>query len=441
MARLHWTIFALAMMASATTADAQISTNARVFEAVIVEGNDRFRDGDILATSGLEPGIEYSESDLIAATEALQLTGEFRRVRIFSDGPVLTIRVEEAPKTSGNLTFGLGFDSDIGAFGAAGLRLDDALGLSATVSADLLFSEEYARAGAGISVPNNWANVGTAHGVRFEYETFNYDNTLFDLSDLRGELFWQFAAGPGAGEFKFLFGEAEVEDIDPLASPILQADSGSESYSGVGASYRVISEKNSPHSWFANFDLEVLGISGDTEVARAEFSAGAEIPIGGNGFSLRTEFSTGRVWGLSGDRPRAIDRFALGGTRLRGFERGTVTVREVCTGCGAGGSDVVTLLGGDRYSLLSAELVVPVFPKNDQLEAFVFADTGSAWSIDTSASPAGALFSDRDFRSSYGIGVSYEIGGGAIEAYWAIDSNGEAFDEEQAFGLASRFEF
>ncbi len=419
---------------------AQSAPVERSFDRIVVEGNERFRDGDILATSGLKPGEPYSEADLVAATEALQLTGEFERVRIFSTGPVLTVEVEEAPTYTGGLSFGLGVNTDTGVFGVARLRFEDALGISARIDGDLLVSEEFRRAGLGLSVPNDWG-PGTALGFRISYEASDYDNTLFDLEDTRAELFWQFAAGPGTGELRFFGGRAEISDVDPLASPILQGEAGSESYSGFGFTYGLNGSGGSGSSWFANFSGEATGLSGDTELGLLEVSAGTRLPIGASGFALRFEANAGRVWGRSGDTPRAIDRFALGGTELRGFERGTVTPREVCPGCGPGGADIVTNLGGDRYASFQTELILPLFRNQEQLDAFVFADAGSAWSLDTPTSPTGLLLDDRKTRSSSGIGVSYRLEGGSIDAYFALDTNGERFDEEQKFGLVSRLEF
>ena len=90
---------------------------SRVFETIVVNGNDRFRDEDILVTSGLEAGTELGQADLVSAVEALEYTGEFKDVEITSNGSTLVINVKEAPEYSGGLTFGAGYDSDIGGFG------------------------------------------------------------------------------------------------------------------------------------------------------------------------------------------------------------------------------------------------------------------------------------------------------------------------------------
>ena len=63
---------------------------------------------------------------------------------------MLTIVVDEEPEFSGALTFGLGYDTDTGAFGTVGVELADIWGGS-DLEAGLTLSEEVIRGSADLS--------------------------------------------------------------------------------------------------------------------------------------------------------------------------------------------------------------------------------------------------------------------------------------------------
>ncbi|MFK7752562.1 MAG: hypothetical protein AB8B51_08425 [Sedimentitalea sp.] len=142
-------------------------------------GNQRFRDGDILATSGLQTGVLLGQDELIAAHQALEFTGEFRDVVITSSGSVLIITVDEAPQYSGGLTFGLGYDTDTGVFGAVGLALNDAFGGNTQLRSNLLVAKEVQTLSFGVYSDQFWS-ANRRGGVRLALANYDYDNTVYN---------------------------------------------------------------------------------------------------------------------------------------------------------------------------------------------------------------------------------------------------------------------
>ena len=151
----------------------------RAFSQIIVNGNARFSDQDVLATANLRPGEIYYADDLRAAIEALEFTGEFDFIRIRSEGPRLIVTVDETPSYEGLLTFGLGYDSDTGVFGGAVLSLENALGLGADVLGEIIVAQEVQTARLRV-FDNDALSETTGVGVRLFYGAYEYDNTLFD---------------------------------------------------------------------------------------------------------------------------------------------------------------------------------------------------------------------------------------------------------------------
>lgn len=248
-------------------------------------------------------------------------------------------------------------------------------------------------------------------------------------------------------ELRFTYGVDEISNVDKDASNILKQEEGDRTSSGFGFSLMTGSERLGDATiaplaaWSLRFDQDFTGLGGDTELSRTKIALYGRAPITNSGFAIRTRVELGQVVGLGGDDPTAVDRFFLGGASLRGFERGTISPRDICSGCDSDGDDLVTNLGGNQYAVARTDLLVLLFPDRPGLETFVFGDIGSAWSVDTAFDPSGVLDDDQKWRSSIGVGVAFRTPIGIFESYYALDTDGEEFDEEQTWGLTFRAEF
>ncbi|MEL6101831.1 MAG: BamA/TamA family outer membrane protein [Pseudomonadota bacterium] len=409
----------------------------RTFDQIDVVGNERFRDGDVLATAGLEVGQTYTEDDLRASVEALEFTGEFKEVRIFSDGPALTIEVDEEPEHHGELSFGLGYEGGTGPFGVVDLSLDDALGNGSKVRAGLRFAEEYTTVHASVANPSFWGG-SRAGGVRLSYGDYRYDNALFDYTTAALSPYLSFDVGEfGTGEVRLTAFKTDISDVDPTASPIIQAEAGDRLVFGPGVSV-VFGQSSDATAWAIRLDQDIYG--GDSTISRTELKLSARARVVGSA-SIRTRIEVGTVRGLSGDETTAADRFTLGGASMRGFARGGISPRDVCLGCGAGGEDLITDLGGEIYAVARTEFVLPLFQDRPMLEPFLFADVGSVWSVDSATAPAGVLEDDQVWRSSAGLGLAIATPLGRFSATFAPHIDSEAYDDEAEFNLSFTREF
>lgn len=440
-------ILATAFFSSGSLAQTEPNAPAsRVFETISVVGNERFRDEDILVTSGLETGQLLDRSDLVSAVEALEFTGEFKDVEISSDGPALTIRVQEAPEYSGGLTFGAGYDSDIGGFAAVGLSLENAFGKDTELSGNLLISEEMQTLSAQIRANKFWFGDYKG-GIRVSYERYELDNTSYDFEAARIEPYVVFDLNEKAlVELRYTLASKDISNVEATASPILQSESGQKVSSGFGFSLATGSslfEKEGAglDAWSIRFDQDFTGLGGDTDLSHSKLSVFARKNLSNKGFALRSRLEMGAVKGLGADSTRVSERFTLGGSSLRGFASGTIAPRDSCIGCAADGGDINTILGGDYYAVMRTDLLIPIFTERPEIETFLFFDVGSVWGLDTSVLPDGTLLNDRSFSRSTGIGASFDTKLGKFESYLALDADGGSLVEEQSFGLTFRSEF
>lgn len=418
----------------------------REFSEIVVIGNERFRDGDILATAGLQIGEPLGETDLRAAAEALELTGEFTDVRLSSDGSVLTVSVKEQPEYTGGLSFGLGYDSDTGILGVVGFSLNDVHGPGTEYRGSAYLSQEAQTFSLGYRAPSFWG-AERSGGIRFGYENYDYDGDAFAYNIASISPYYNFQLSENVGaEARYTLSFDEIDSVSTSASAILQSEAGSRTSSGVGLSLITGSTlTGNPgvggSEWSLRFDQDFTGLGGTTNLSVTQVQFFGKLPVGQSGFAIRTRVELGTVNSIGGDDPVATDRFFLGGSALRGFERGTVSPRDVCFGCGAGGTDEITNLGGNHFAVARTDLLIPLVPSVPSLETFVFGDIGTSWGVQTSASPSGTVFEDNDIRSSVGIGLALDTQLGIFESYLALATSGERFDEEQKFGVTFRSEF
>lgn len=100
-----------------------------------------------------------------------------------------------------------------------------------------------------------------------------------------------------------------------------------------------------------------------------------------------------------------------------------------------------TDLGGNTYATLQNEVILPFLRDRSEVDLFVFADIGSVWGLETNTAADGTIESERSWRTSNGIGASYETQLGRFEGYYAITTEGTGTDDERAFGLTFRADF
>ncbi|MEM7487649.1 MAG: BamA/TamA family outer membrane protein, partial [Pseudomonadota bacterium] len=426
---LRWAVIWAVLLAGAASAQ----PTPRVIEAIDVVGNERFSKADAIATSGLRPGDMVGEDELLAAVEALEFTGEFRSVRITTEGARLRIAVEEEPTFSGGLSFGGGFDTEDGVLGFGSLTLRDALIEGSVLTSRIAVAEEFRRASADVAYP---LPVGPTDGIglRLSLAQIDEDDASFEFDRYEITPYATFELGERSQlELRYTFSETDIGDLAADVSPILAAEIGAETSSGFGLTFRTAGEAG-PVAWRFRLDQDFTGVGGDTALSTTEASLSARADLGQTGFALRGKLAGGLVEGLGGDDPRASDRFALGGASLRGFEGGTVSPRDVT-------ATSSTILGGDRFAALQTELLVPVFRKWPIVETFVFGDIGSVWGLDTDAEAAGSLDTSFVSRRSAGVGASVDTALGRFEAYYAIGVDAIAEDDEERFGLTFRTRF
>ena len=143
---------------------------------------------------------------------------------------------------------------------------------------------------------------------------------------------------------------------------------------------------------------------------------------------LSSNFSSGIILGSDAN---TMNRFTLGGDRLKGFRN---------QGIGPYDSIYKSHLGGKMYTSLSLEASFPIgVPEEYGIFGGLFLDAGSLWGLDNTAS--GRIDDSSELRSALGFSVFWESVIGPLRFNWSRPIKKETYDitENFRFTIDTRF--
>ena len=226
----------------------------------------------------------------------------------------------------------------------------------------------------------------------------------------------------------YRFENNDIQDVDADASFFIRAQEGERSTSAVSQSL-VYDTRDSiiepTEGLITRLETEVAGVGGDAQYVQNRLGANYFYPIKDQWIvSLLGE--TGYVFGYGDEDVQINERFYLGGSTLRGFERSGVGPRDISTN---------DSLGGNAFYRGSVELSMPSgLPEDLGIKTHVFTDFGSLFEVDDS----GANIEDEhSVRLSVGGGLSWRSPLGPIRVDVATPVLEEDYDEDELF----RFSF
>ena len=146
-------------------------------------------------------------------------------------------------------------------------------------------------------------------------------------------------------------------------------------------------------------------------------------------WTLHVGGEVGNITGI-GEDTRIIDRFFIGSQQIRGFAPAGIGPRDQATD---------DALGAKNYYATTAEVRFPLgLPDEYPVRGRVFADVGSAWSVDNAP---GVVLDETSPRVSIGAGLSWRSPLGPLEVDVGFPIVKEDFDEKELlrFSFGTRF--
>ena len=411
-----------------------VSETPRVFvERINVNGNVRTLDKVVRREMEVVEGDPFNRSKVAESEENIRNLNFFEIVNLdvkqgsAPDKTVVDVNVQE--KSTGELSIGAGFSTADGPLADFRIRERNLLGKGQ----DLLFATTI-------------AGQRTEFDVSFT-EPYFLDRDMsagFDLfhvtRDLQDESSYDQKRTGGALRFgyplsdnwrqtlRYQYVRNEIDDVDDDASRFIRDQEGIRRTSAI--SQRLVYDNRDSILFPTEglmywLDAEVAGLGGDAKYISGKTGASYYYPIADQ-WIINALGEVGAIEGYGDSDIEINERYFIGGSTLRGFERSGIGPRD---------TDTNDALGGNFFYRGSVESSFPIgLPKELGVKGHLFTDFGSLYDIDETGS---GLVDESSIRASAGIGLSWRSPFGPIRVDLATPYASEDFDEEEFF----RFDF
>lgn len=413
----------------------QISETPRVFvERIDISGNVRTLDKVIRREISLVEGDPFSRTALSKSEQGIKDLGYFESVKVTpvqgSTPDKTVVNVDVTEQSTGELSVGAGFSTSDGPLADMRIRERNLMGrgqdllLGATVAGkrtefDLSFTEPY------------FLDRDFSAGFDLFHATRDLqDESSFDQKRTGGSLRFGYPLSEKWRQtLRYNLEQNEMTNIQNNASRFVREQEGERITSSVSQRLTydgrdsTLFPTRGLYSWL---DTEAAGLGGDAKYVSGKLGGTYYFPLADNWiFNILGE--GGAITGISGENVKINERFFLGGSTLRGFERAGLGPRDVATD---------DSLGGNYFYRGSAELTFPVgLPEEMGIKGHGFTDFGSLWGLDDTSGID--IRDENSIRAAGGFGVSWRSPMGPIRVDMAFPYLDEDYDKDERF----RFNF
>ncbi len=408
-----------------------ISEGAKVYvERIDIQGNSRTLDKVIRREFRLVEGDAFNSSKLRRSRSRIQQLGFFQSVNVDNepgstpDRTVIKVDVEE--QSTGELVFGAGFSSSSGPLGSIGIRERNLLGKGQDLRFNIALAGSGSEADVSFTEPY-FLDKEIAAGFDIFRITREEDSLAFDEKKTGGALRIGYDLSEELRQvLRYRFEHIEIENIDSDAAALVKEQEGTSIKSAISSTltYDKLDSRISPSDgYLLTLENEVAGLGGDVQHLK--------VTLGGTNYYsftddwiLKSRAEVGNIIGL-GEDTRIVDRFFLGGDKLRGFKTGGVGPRDQA-------SD--DALGGKHFYNGSVELTFPLgLPEEFGVKGRVFSDFGATWDIDGNDS---SVDDASNPRVSFGTGLTWSSPFGPLAMDLGFAALKEDYDETEIFSFS-----
>ena len=416
----------------------QLKKTKKIFvERIEVEGNSTTLDEVIRLKFDFAEGDPFNRRKILKAVDKIRGLGFFSNVetstREGSTPEKVIIEVKLTEKATGSLGVGAGFNSSDGSVFTFNVNERNFLGKGQTVKLDLSSSKIEKQSEIGFEDPsflgrNLLAGISlgqktsTPSATPLKTETLYFSPTIgFPLSrDSNLSI-----------RYRLNRDEVKLTTNSLLVSPIIRTDVGNKDKSALIFSYN-LDKTNSVVSPTAGYDFritqELSGLGGNVSYSKSELKFKTYKTMFRDDIILTSDLSSGII---SGSDASIMNRFTLGGDRLKGFRN---------QGIGPYDTLYNTPLGGKMFTSLSLQASFPIgVPEEYGIFGGLFIDTGSLWGLDNTAS--GRVDDSANIRSAAGVSIFWDSAIGPLRFNWSRPIKRESYDviENFRFTIDTRF--
>ena len=404
-------------------------------DRIIIRGNERTLDRVIRRNIRLAEGDAYVASLLARSKTLITNLGFFSRVDFTENTTAkqgtTDIIVDLQETSTGELSFGGGYSSQVGGLLNIGVSEKNFMGKGQRISLVSKFSEREADYTFSFSEPY-FMNRDLYASTNLYNNRIDYKESSYELSRQGFNLSGNFTLD----EFirQGLRYSLESRELTPRtgASASILAEKGETVLSELSTSINIdtTDNRNVPTEGYSlALASSFAGLGGDKEFLRINSNADYYKPFNDASFILNLGYAAGVIIGLDQDI-LISDRYFLGGNNFRGFDQ---------SGLGPRDSNNSDSLGGNLFYTGSIKASFGIgLPPELGVKGNWFATAGSLTGLDkTSVS----YKDDASIRLSTGVGISWNSPFGPISVIFSEAILKEDYDrtESVSFGIGQKF--
>lgn len=411
-------------------------------ERIDIRGNVRTLDKVIRREFRLVEGDAFNAARLRRSRERIKDLDFFDKpdvTNVASDtAPDRTvINVDVTEKSTGQLQFGLGYSSTIGALIDVGASERNLLGTGQIVSANASLALKQTQITLGYTEPYFLDRHVAVGADLFEYNTAVLETLVYSATSTGGDVRASYSYDEYLSHlWKYTLSQTRVADVQAGASIYIQEEAGTTTLSSVSQTllYDRRDSRIQPTSgYYLRFGTEFAGVGGTENFLRSSVGAGQYFKLDrAADWVLSFSAAASDIEALGSRDIRINERFFLGGDSMRGFKIAGISPRDYQT------QDAI---GGLWQATANVELRVPLgLPKEFGVQGTLFTDVGSVGgtskSVTNTQLPAGDFIQQSSSpRVASGFGIIWKSPMGPIDIDIAYPLVKESFDKVQIFRL------
>ena len=414
-----------------------ISKTRRVFlERIDIEGNLRTLDKVVRREFDIVEGDAFNISKLRRAKRRIRNLGFFAKANVkrvmgkSEESTIIKVQVEE--KSTGEISFGVGFSSLDGPLANVGIRERNLLGRGQDLNFNFQGSASRQEFKIGFTEPYFMERRLSAGFDLFQVTTDRQTDSSFDERKAGGSLKLGYVLGRDLSQsLKYQLKKTDIQNVDETASTLIKEQEGTNTVSQISQT-TVFDKRDNRYEpkdgYVVSFTNELAGLSGDTQHFRTRIKTAYFVSLFEDKV-LAFIAESGHIVGIDQD-VNIGERFFLGGQTVRGFSNSGIGPRDGITN---------DALGGNTYYAGSIELRFPLgLGEELGINGSLFTDVGSLWSLDRDSSD---ILDSSGARASAGLGISWATGLGLMRVDFASALLKEDWDETEfvRFSFGTRF--
>lgn len=424
----------------------KLTRGERVFvERIDIEGNTTTLDRVIRREFDSVEGDPFNPREIRQSAERIRALQYFETAEVNArqgsspEQVVIDVDVEEKP--TGSLNFGGSFSNNDGFGVAVSFQEDNFLGRGQRLSLSISTAEDATRYGLTFVEPR-FLGRDLAFGLKLDYAETNSSYTSYDTERLVFQPSLTFPVSEnGRLSTRYTLEGIEMlerDDEDNSATIANEIDAGALFSSSVGYTYTYDTRRTGldpTQGVLFEFGQDFAGLGGDNEFIKTTAKVTGEKLIFNEDVTLRATLEGGALAWNSGTN-RAVDRFILGPSIMRGFEPGGIGPRDQSNG-------VDDALGGNFFAVARFEAEFPLgLPEEYGITGGVFYDVGNLWDLSDVNTSGGTIVGESgSFRHVVGLSLFWDTPLGPLQFNVSDALKKESFDKEQSFEVTLRTTF